>query len=987
MHRTSSGSLGLIRPTGSSPGTWALVLAWVGGAVVLRLTGAVPVAVVLAAGLVLAVGAGSIGGWIVARTRVGGVQLGTRSTVGEMVPVRVSLSSPGPVLVSVEALGATIAEGWATNGSFAGVATPVVRGRFDRVEVSVRAAGAPGLVWWARRTTVTIPEHVCAPAPRAGEVEVEESGVEAPSTPLEVEGVRSWRDGDSGRGVHWPSTVRSGMLLVHDRGAAPVRNRTVRLRAAAADADDEAGRGRHALESGLRDGHRMFAAVGDGPAVPIDSADRAAEWSADVDLGSERVGARRARRRSRLGESGSTSGRGARWWSAVTTLVAVVMLAESIEAAAGVTVAAATGIGVGALVTARSASTGEPPSTFLRVVTGIGGLVALLLVAASSGRVDDVLGFLRGPLPLVLVVLVVLHGFETIDRRTVRVSVAVSAVVVMYASGFRVDDELVWWLLAWGVAAGSTILSAAGREIRRAATLRSSLVRVAGVCGGAAATVGLLIVVPVPDGPARLTLPTFVADDVTAVATPGAVAAPDGDVLDSTPPESSDPERSPLGAAGGYVGFAPTMDTSVRGRLGDDLVMRVRAPAPDFWRGQTFARFDGRTWYADEVVGRFRTGPQIAIPSAVGDLRRPDGVVVEEFVQTYFVETDLPNVVFHAYQPSRLILGADVWTRPDGAIRASTVLPAGSIYTVVSQRPSVDAAILRRQGDIGVRLNSRGRDLLAPYLEVPPSTSPETVELAADLAEGRTTTFDVVDAYIDWLEQNVVYDLDAPRPEPGEDAVHDFLFDTQRGFCEQIASALTVMLRTRGVPARLATGYLPGTRDRFAGVYEVRARDAHAWVEVWFPETGWQAFDPTASVPLSADSSSGSVGVELLAGAGRVATEQTGALALATAALLAVGMLRRSAGWVSTRRRRGRWGVAQDRFTHLAVRRGSPEVATNRDRAEFWRDDPCGPIASMIAEVLDRVAFDPRFDRSGTRADEEFVELRRLLRLLARSGG
>ena len=86
-------------------------------------------------------------------------------------------------------------------------------------------------------------------------------------------------------------------------------------------------------------------------------------------------------------------------------------------------------------------------------------------------------------------------------------------------------------------------------------------------------------------------------------------------------------------------------------------------------------------------------------------------------------------------------------------------------------------------------------------------------------------------------------------PAEGVDAVDDFLFVSQRGFCEQIASALTVMLRSQGVPARLATGYLPGERDRVSGVWKVRASDAHAWVEVWFPETGWEAFDPTASVP------------------------------------------------------------------------------------------------------------------------------------------
>lgn len=972
----------MIRPAGLAPGAWSLVLAWVGGAVVLRLTGAVPVAVVLAAGVVGALASVGSGASAIARTRIVDVRIGRSSTVGESVPIGVTVVSPRPVLVTVSAAGTALAEGWSTDGTFVGV--PSVRGRYDHVDVVVRSGGAGGLVWWSRRSTVAIPEHVCAPTPRVGPVMVDDEPVSGMVAALDVDGVRPWRDGDSGRDVHWPSTVRSGSLLVHDRAGDPSRTRTVRLRADADEPDTEAGLGRHALESGLRDGHRMFAAVGNGPSVPIDSMVGAAAWSADVDLGGGRVTARPARRRSGPAEAAMATGRATRWWSAATTLIAVAMLGGSIGAGPVVLAAAAIGIVLGAMLTVRSVATSEPPTTLVRTLTGIGGLAALLLVVAASGRVDDMLGFLRGPLPLVLIVLVVLHGFETVDRRTIRVSVAVSAVVVMYASGFRVDDGLVLWLLAWGAAAGATLLGAAGRETRRPVSWRSTCVRVLVVLGSAAATVGLLVVVPVPDGPASLTLPTFVADDVSPVSSPGALAAPDGEVLVSEPSTARSPDRSPAGVAGGYVGFAPTMDTSVRGQLGEDVVMRVRAPAPDFWRGQTFARFDGRTWYADEEPGRLRTGPQITVPSAIGDLRRPEGVVVEEFVQTYFLETDMPNVVFHAYQPERLVLGADVWTRPDGAIRASTVLPAGSIYTVVSQRPSVDATVLRRQGDIGARLNALGRTLLAEYLEVPPSTSEETVALAAELAEGRSTTFDVIASYVDWLGSNVVYDLDAPRPDPGEDAVHDFLFDTRRGFCEQIASALTVMLRSRGVPARLATGYLPGSRDRFAGVFEVRASDAHAWVEVWFPETGWQAFDPTASVPLSGDSGTDPVGVELLGGAGRLVTERTGSVLLVGAAVLAAGTLRQVLAFVSTRRRRGRWGVAQDRFARLAERRGAVASATNRDRAACWHAGSSAHAAATLADHLDRASFDPQFDRCGQRADAEYREARRLLRSLAR---
>ena len=158
----------------------------------------------------------------------------------------------------------------------------------------------------------------------------------------------------------------------------------------------------------------------------------------------------------------------------------------------------------------------------------------------------------------------------------------------------------------------------------------------------------------------------------------------------------------------------------------------------------------------------------------------------------------MPNLVFHANRPVQVIIDADAWTRDDGAIRASTVLPAGSIYTVVSARPKVDAGLLARQGLVGPRLTARGRAAFGRYLELPATTTPETIALANELARDQTSTYGVVRAYEQWMAQNVSYDLDAPLPDDGEDAVHDFLFDSQLGFCEQIASSLTIMLRTQG---------------------------------------------------------------------------------------------------------------------------------------------------------------------------------------------
>jgi transglutaminase-like putative cysteine protease len=412
------------------------------------------------------------------------------------------------------------------------------------------------------------------------------------------------------------------------------------------------------------------------------------------------------------------------------------------------------------------------------------------------------------------------------------------------------------------------------------------------------------------------------------------------------------------------------MDTSARGDLGDEVVMRVRAPEPDFWRGQTFARFDGRTWYADEQVGVRRDGPNVDIPSALGEIGLADGVDVEQFVQTYYLEVDMSNLVFHANRPVQVVIDSDLWTRPDGAIRASTVLPEGSIYTVVSARPTVDEHLLARQGLIGPRLTELGRRTLAGYLELPSSTSPETIALANQLARDETSTYGVVRAYERWMTENVEYDLDAPLPDAGEDAVHDFLFDTRLGFCEQIASSLTIMLRTQGVPARLVTGYLPGSRDRIAGVFEVKSSDAHAWVEVWFPETGWQAFDPTAAVPLSADAGIDSVGADLFEGSltwvGEHRVEILAAVVIGALVVAGVSLIRE----LRYRRRRGRWGLLQDRFSGAAEQLGMPPGSPNPRLALAWTGADDAAVARLVAERLDQAAFDERFVDDGSLFDD-----------------
>ena len=142
-------------------------------------------------------------------------------------------------------------------------------------------------------------------------------------------------------------------------------------------------------------------------------------------------------------------------------------------------------------------------------------------------------------------------------------------------------------------------------------------------------------------------------------------------------------------------------------------------------------------------------------------------------------------------------------------------------------------------------------------------------------------------------------------------------------------------------------------------MFEVKASDAHAWVEVWFPATGWEAFDPTAEVPLAGDADRSTVGADaataILDGVLSRPLEVAGVILLFGAAAGAF----RGADELRRRRRRGPWGVLHDRFMLLA-----PDTVTAPAAAahvvELLGPDTFGPYE--VAETLDRVAFDPNHE-------------------------
>ncbi|MCB1000923.1 MAG: DUF3488 domain-containing protein [Acidimicrobiales bacterium] len=990
-------------PRGLASGSGYLVFAWVATLGMARLTGAVPVLILLGAGAVGALGALLTGWGRLAPISTATVELrpsaGARgvTTAGDPFDVGVRLEPAGalggrPVHVVLRHRGEAIATGWTHEGEMRAAGTVSRRGVVDRLEVIVSSAGAAGLVWWRRTLDVVVDPLVIAPRPTGPgatvEIATEAGGGTDPhvlgrsSTDGELDGVRRWREGDADHAVHWPTSLRTGALSVFDHRRCAEQRWVVRAALGAdgtPDAEAEAGRVRWALDDGHRRGAIVAAAVGDArPTVLADSA-AIARWTAtcldDPPRAAPRPWWRRDVQRVDA-EPDATLTTAARWWIAAASVVSLSMLASALHASRVVGAALAGGAIVTAILTTRG-GTARWVKLAVQGVVGAFTMAGMGAIAVSATRADDLLALVSGPLPHVLMLLVVLHGFECVDRRAGRASLSFGAVVTVYAAGQRIDPALPVWLVVWAVpwiaalravggsasapgrAGGATTSRRAQATIRRAARAGGAL------AVGATATVGLLSVVPIPDGPARLGLPSALTT-VRYADSPGAIVDANGD---ATTGSGSRDDSARTGSVGGYPGFDHSLDTSMRGSLGDEVVMRVRAPEPDFWRGQTFATFDGRRWTVLDDPGTLRYGPDIVVDPAFGDVERSPLVPMEEFLQTFYVEVDQPNVVFAASRPERLIVEADVFTRADGALRTDVTLTAGAVYTVVSRRALVTDVALARQGHLSDRLTDEGRRAFEPYLQIPSTTTTRTTSLAASLAVDATSTYDLVRRLEQWIGANVRYDLDAPVPPAGVDAVDDLLFGSQLGFCEQIATALAIMLRSQGVPARLATGYVPGERDRLTGVWEVRASDAHAWVEVWFPETGWQAFDPTASVPLAGDQERSTVGADVVAS---VTSWADGLLeshgrAIATGTLAATAATGLIAGAVSVRRRvlhrrrRGRWGLLQDRWAAAARRRGLDDGCTNPELARRWATlDPLrGPVARALADRLDRTAFGP----------------------------
>lgn len=298
----------------------------------------------------------------------------------------------------------------------------------------------------------------------------------------------------------------------------------------------------------------------------------------------------------------------------------------------------------------------------------------------------------------------------------------------------------------------------------------------------------------------------------------------------------------------------PYQDTLVLGgprSVGNTLVMDVQVakelPYGVYWQAIVYDTYEDGGWRAAESdVGELVHYPDDGALNVPFSMSR---TVITQTVTNYLPNSSFLYAAPEVISSDRQML-VDATYDPQGqtlvtALRSRFILRQGDQYQVASRVSVADATSLRAAP---VTYPQWIQDR---YLQLPDTITPQTLELAADLTADLTNPYDKAIAVRDYLRANIDYNDQIDAAPEGIDPVHYTLFDLQEAYCTYYASAMAVMLRSQGIPARLVSGYALGEYDEPSQSYRVRAVNSHTWVEVYFPNYGWIHFEPTSSIPVA----------------------------------------------------------------------------------------------------------------------------------------
>jgi hypothetical protein len=283
------------------------------------------------------------------------------------------------------------------------------------------------------------------------------------------------------------------------------------------------------------------------------------------------------------------------------------------------------------------------------------------------------------------------------------------------------------------------------------------------------------------------------------------------------------------------LAFGNTMQPRDNFELGPGPVLKIESPRARYWRTMSYAVYTGQGMVSGDVYGdRFEADAPLPIPFGATEAR-------EEIEQRITVLANQSNLVFASDFPVKVDVPTLIeWreTQEDPAVvRLATMLRKGQQYTVWSAASVASEDQLRKAGD----QYPKGME---KYLQLPPNVPERVKQRAEEVTASAQTPYDKALA-IEAMLRALPYETKVPTPPADRDWVDYTLFDVQTGYADSLATAMTVMLREVGVPARVVTGFAPGHFDEEEGAYFIFESEAHAWVEVFFPRLGWINFEPS----------------------------------------------------------------------------------------------------------------------------------------------
>lgn len=305
------------------------------------------------------------------------------------------------------------------------------------------------------------------------------------------------------------------------------------------------------------------------------------------------------------------------------------------------------------------------------------------------------------------------------------------------------------------------------------------------------------------------------------------------------------------------TGFSDTMSPGDFSQLvkSDEIAFRVSfegrtvpPPSERYWRGLVLEQFDGKHWSrrGAEWLPIDSGGQPAAAPHPHWNLRvqnethqgvGPDQPIIEDVVYRYSILMEP-----HQYQWLFVLMV------PIEATSRSKPLKFIEPVLLVSQVPvnnrfQYNVISSHQYGVFGVQNSaaSVGRNLLLPE-----KGNANTRALVHKWQSQTASAEQLIDKALDFYAQSFTYTLRPPTL--GKNSIDDFLFSSQRGFCEHFASSFVFLMRAAGIPARVVVGYLGGEYNESVNHMVIRQSDAHAWAEVWLENRGWVRVDPTSAV-------------------------------------------------------------------------------------------------------------------------------------------